>query len=72
MFGFSRGALTVCTLLGLIHNQGLIPIEIVGETVSHAEMHRNSNAAWRAYRGQPTFWTKTFVTIKIARATRDL
>ena len=48
MFGFSRGAFTIRTLIALIDSQGLVPREIDGERVSHAEMERNAMAAWRA------------------------
>ena len=50
MFGFSRGAFTVRTLCGLIKSQGLMPKVRDGQTVSTAEMARNSKGAWRAYR----------------------
>lgn len=50
MFGFSRGAFTIRTLIGLINNEGLVPRVINGETVTRAEMRRNALAAWRSYR----------------------
>ncbi|MHC2345521.1 phospholipase effector Tle1 domain-containing protein [Bradyrhizobium barranii] len=50
IFGFSRGAFTARTLAALIASQGLVPAEIKGEPVSHAEMERNAMSAWREYR----------------------
>jgi uncharacterized protein (DUF2235 family) len=52
LFGFSRGAFTIRTLIGLIASQGLLPTEIDGAPVSRAEMRRNAKAAWRAYRAE--------------------
>lgn len=71
MFGFSRGAFTIRTLGGLIHSQGLIPVQIDNEAVSHSEMSRNAMAAWRAYRSGTTSWKDTFFTITIVRLIRD-
>ena len=50
LFGFSRGAFTIRSLVGMIGSQGLMPTEINGRTVTHAEMARNCKYAWRAYR----------------------
>lgn len=50
MFGFSRGAFTIRTLIGLISSEGLVPRVVNGETVTRAEMRRNALAAWRSYR----------------------
>jgi hypothetical protein len=72
MFGFSRGAFTIRTLIGLIHAEGLIPAHMGAEAVSRAEMRRNTLAAWRSYRSKMTSWRDTFVTIWIARAVRDV
>jgi uncharacterized protein (DUF2235 family) len=87
MFGFSRGAFTIRTLVGLIHSEGLIPhcfsktpdqsgqdaAQGDMEPASHAEMRRNARAAWRSYRSKgPTSWRDTFITIKIARFIRDI
>jgi hypothetical protein len=72
MFGFSRGAFTIRTLIGLIHSEGLIPIQIGGEPMSHAGMRRNSLAAWRSYRSNTTSWKDTLFTITIARFIRDI
>jgi uncharacterized protein (DUF2235 family) len=71
MFGFSRGAFTIRTLIGLISNQGLVPNELYGETVPHDEMTRNVNNAWRSYREHTAPWNKTLPTIWIARWLRD-
>src|SRR5439155_13633199 len=43
-FGFSRGAFTVRTVIGLIFDQGLVPYQ------SESELHKNARAAYRAYR----------------------
>lgn len=72
MFGFSRGAFTIRTLTGLMHSEGLIPVQIGKETVSHAEMNRNSMAAWRSYRSKTTSWRDTLFTITIVRFIRDV
>ena len=49
MFGFSRGAFTIRTLVDLVHKQGLLPTEFREKRVTHREMVRNSNDAWRAF-----------------------
>jgi len=46
IFGFSRGAFTARTLAALIASQGLVPAMIEKVAVSHAEMQRNTMAAW--------------------------
>jgi hypothetical protein len=71
LFGFSRGSFTIRTLIGLIDNQGLLPTEIDEEPVSHAEMQRNSLAAWRAYRSESIPWNRSLPTIWITRLLRD-
>jgi uncharacterized protein (DUF2235 family) len=43
-FGFSRGAFTIRVLLGLVNNQGLVPVN------SEAQLRRDAKAAYRAYR----------------------
>jgi hypothetical protein len=72
MFGFSRGAFTIRTLIGLMHHEGLVPTEIGNETVSRAEMQRNVKGAWRFYRSKTVPWYKTFPTIWIARSIRNV
>lgn len=69
MFGFSRGAFTIRTLIGLIASQGLVPRDIDGAKVPHAEMQRNAMAAWRAYRKgtAPRSWSP----IRVVRWIRD-
>ena len=52
MFGFSRGAFTIRMLIDLIRTQGLLPTEFDGRRMSHQEMVRNSEDAWRAFCGQ--------------------
>lgn len=54
LIGFSRGAFTVRTLAGLIAHQGLMPSETGARRVTTAEMRRNANGAWRAYRAATT------------------
>ena len=71
MFGFSRGAFTIRTLIGLIDNQGLVPNTLYGETVPHEEMTRNVNNAWRSYREKTAPWHETLPTIWIGRWLRD-
>jgi uncharacterized protein (DUF2235 family) len=71
MFGFSRGAFTIRTLIGVINSQGLVPNELYGETVTHDEMTRNVNNAWRSYREHTAPWHSTLPTIWIARWVRD-
>ena len=72
MFGFSRGAFTIRTLVGLIHSEGLIPARIGAEPVSHAQMRSNAMAAWRSYRSKTTSWKDTLFTITITRFIRDV
>jgi uncharacterized protein (DUF2235 family) len=71
MFGFSRGAFTIRTLIGLIDNQGLVPNTLYGETVTHEEMTRNVNNAWRRYREKTAPWHETLPTIWMGRWARD-
>ncbi|WP_249169771.1 DUF2235 domain-containing protein, partial [Bradyrhizobium liaoningense] len=71
IFGFSRGAFTARTLAALIASQGLVPAEIKGEPVSHAEMERNAMSAWREYRKESVGY-RSLPTIWIARWIRDL
>jgi hypothetical protein len=71
MFGFSRGAFTIRTLVDLIAKQGLLPTFVNGERVSHRQMVRNSEAAWRAYCAQDSV-RNTNVWIKLGiRRLRD-
>jgi len=71
IFGFSRGAFTARTLASMIASQGLVPAEIKGEPVSHAEMERNAMAAWREYRRKSVGY-RSLPTIWIVRWIRDL
>lgn len=71
IFGFSRGAFTARTLAALIASQGLVPAEIKGEPVSHAEMERNAMSAWREYRKESVGY-RSLPTIWITRWIRDL
>lgn len=70
VFGFSRGAFTIRTLVGLIKREGLVPREINGRPVTHAEMQRNAMAAWRSYRAA-TASTEILPTIWVTRKIRD-
>ena len=72
MFGFSRGSFTIRTLIGLMHHEGLVPAQIGGQAVSHAEMQRNVMEAWRRYRSKTIPWWKTFPTVWAARAVRNV
>lgn len=72
IFGFSRGAFTARTLAAMIASQGLVPAEIDGTPVSHAEMDRNAMAAWREYRRGTVPLNKSLPTIWIARFIRDV
>lgn len=69
LFGFSRGAFTIRTLVGMIHHEGIIPRSFGGQPVARAEMRRNVMAAWRHYRGE-SFETYS-PTIVITRWVRD-
>ena len=71
MFGFSRGAFTIRSLVGLIDKEGLVPREIDREPVANAEMRRNVAAAWRSYRRKTVPWNTSLPTIWVARAIRD-
>jgi uncharacterized protein (DUF2235 family) len=53
VFGFSRGAFTIYTLIGMVANQGLVPFSTEGELKKRAE------AAYRNYRigkNRRTIW----------------
>ena len=71
MFGFSRGAFTIRTLVGLIHHEGLVPAQVDGRRVASDEMARNTRAAWRSYRAKsfPAAWWQP--QIRLVRGLRD-
>lgn len=71
MFGFSRGAFTIRTLIGLIDREGLVPVEIGGRRVSRDEMARNAMAAWRSYRSRNFEARWWMPSIALARGLRD-
>jgi hypothetical protein len=71
MFGFSRGAFTIRTLVGLIQHEGLIPAEIGNENVPREERARDAMGAWRAYRSETISWKTSLPTIWLARLVRD-
>lgn len=70
MFGFSRGAFTIRTLIEMIKSEGLLPIEFGGKTTSHEDMERDSMAAWRAYR-KKSVWRPQIVPF-LGRLLRNL
>jgi hypothetical protein len=72
MFGFSRGAFTIRTLVGLIQHEGLIPVQIGDENVPREERARDAMGAWRAYRSETISWKTSLPTIWLARLVRDL
>ncbi|MGY0569917.1 DUF2235 domain-containing protein [Bradyrhizobium sp. RDM12] len=71
IFGFSRGAFTARTLAALIASQGLVPAVIDKVAVSHAEMQRNTMAAWREYRKHSVGY-RSLPTIWVVRWIRDV
>lgn len=62
-FGFSRGAFTIRVLMGLVANEGLVPVE------SEAQLHRDAAAAYRSYRRRYT--TALGLLVRSLRALRD-
>jgi hypothetical protein len=72
MFGFSRGAFTIRTLVGLIQHEGLIPVQIGNENVPREERARDAMGAWRAYRSETITWKTSLPTIWLTRLVRDL
>jgi T6SS, Phospholipase effector Tle1-like, catalytic domain len=70
LFGFSRGAFTIRTLVGLIHHEGLVPTRTGAAPVYRAEMKRNVMAAWRSYRAK-TAPGRSAPTFTVVRAIRD-
>ncbi|MFZ2157013.1 MAG: DUF2235 domain-containing protein, partial [Bradyrhizobium sp.] len=72
MFGFSRGAFTIRTLIGLLASEGVLPRQLDGEPIGKAEMQRNAKAAWRAYRRKTVPWSRSLPTIWVTRLVRDI
>jgi hypothetical protein len=72
MFGFSRGAFTIRTLIGLIQHEGLIPVQIGNENVPREERARDAMGAWRSYRSETISWKTSLPTIWLTRLIRDL
>jgi uncharacterized protein (DUF2235 family) len=72
MFGFSRGAFTIRTLIELIKTVGLVPKQIGKAIVSHEEMERNAMAAWRAYRRKSVSWKNAGPGPILGRLLRDV
>ncbi len=62
-FGFSRGAFTIRVLMGLIAQQGLVPV------TSEAQLHRDAAAAYRSYRRRYT--TALGPLVSALRSLRD-
>lgn len=50
LFGFSRGAFTIRTLIGMIASQGLVPTVVDGTPIDHLGMQRLARDSWRRYR----------------------
>ncbi|MEA2890741.1 MAG: hypothetical protein QOI05_1534 [Bradyrhizobium sp.] len=71
MFGFSRGAFTIRTLVGLIRHEGLIPVKIGNENVPREERARDAMGAWRSYRSETISWKTSLPTIWLTRLVRD-
>ena len=63
-FGFSRGAFTIRVLLGLVNNQGLVPVD------SEAQLRRDAKAAYRAYRRE-RYRSNLNLLVAPLRALRD-
>jgi uncharacterized protein (DUF2235 family) len=72
VFGFSRGAFTIRTLIGMIASEGLLSTLSTDGLASRPEMRRNVMAAWRAYRSKPAKpLSQEAPTIKMTRLIRD-
>jgi hypothetical protein len=71
MFGFSRGAFTIRTLIDLIHKEGLLPTTIQDRPITRAEMWRNSSSAWRSYCRKDPVRNQNLWVMLGARAIRD-
>jgi uncharacterized protein (DUF2235 family) len=80
MFGFSRGAFTIRTLIRMIESQGLIASKFRDQnekevSLSHEEMQRRSRDAYRAYRDEVIkSWTfiQTPLFLHVVRGFRAL
>lgn len=74
MFGFSRGAFTVRTLIGMIHHEGLLPTEREDGLVPLPELREDIRAAWRSYRAKtaPFRIREMSPIIAVVRAIRDI
>jgi uncharacterized protein (DUF2235 family) len=77
MFGFSRGAFTIRTLIDLVANEGLLPVTTptnpggAQRPVTHKEMNDNSKAAWRNYCRKDTSRNTNLWVMLGARVLRD-
>lgn len=79
MFGFSRGAFTIRSLIGLIDKEGLLPKTMPGPdgqdvTLTEYELAGLAAEAQRAYRRKraPSWTWGRFPTVGIARMVRDV
>jgi hypothetical protein len=74
MFGFSRGAFTVRTLIGMIHHEGLLPTETNGALLPLPLLREDIRAAWRSYRAKtaPFRISEMSPLIPIVRGVRNL
>jgi hypothetical protein len=53
MFGFSRGAFTIRTLIGMMHHEGLVATQSDdGELIPLPDLRAQIKAAWRSYRAK--------------------
>jgi uncharacterized protein (DUF2235 family) len=74
MFGFSRGAFTVRTLIGMIHHEGLLATERADGLVPLPELREDIKAAWRSYRAKtaPFRLSEMSPLIPVVRALRQI
>lgn len=74
-FGFSRGAFTVRTLIGMMHYEGLVcSDDDAGVPVALAELDEIVMAAWRSYRAKTAKYDIKSMSpaIPLVRGVRDL
>ena len=72
VFGFSRGAFTVRTLIAMIDSEGLLSRDTPDGPATTAQMRRNVMSAWRAYRSRgKRSLAREAPTITVTRAIRD-
>jgi uncharacterized protein (DUF2235 family) len=73
MFGFSRGAFTIRTLIGMIHHEGLLPAETKDGLLPLPRLREDIRAAWRSYRNKtaPFRFSEMSPLIPLVRAIRN-